>query len=109
MIPTERQRPAMEDPPEFIEAPMDAETKPTEKDDAWRTEVLWTLKGIHGLLMQLVEVHEPPDRQEPAAVSEEPTENEEPLPTWILTDESVARIEEAIETEQRVRGRAYGG
>jgi hypothetical protein len=34
---------------------------------------------------------------------------DEPLPTWILTDEMVHHIEDAIEQEQRVRGRAYGG
>lgn len=33
----------------------------------------------------------------------------EDLPTWLLTDSAVSRLEQAIEVEQRVRGQAYGG
>jgi hypothetical protein len=91
---------------EYLETP--------EMVDPWRTEVLVLLRGIFECLvrapwMQVAVSVEPPDTNEPPAVSSEPPDSEKPLPTWILTDEQVARVEEAVESEQRVRGRAYGG
>lgn len=92
---------------------------------AWRREVLFTLKGIlagqtlwraeqrenavflERLVRQVVERPELSVEKDPAAVNTDPLESSE-LGTWILTDENVARIEEAIGVEQRVRGRAYG-
>lgn len=99
---------------------------PSQTEHEWRLEVVVLLRGIfeclaHAPWMQF-ETEEPTARHEtaaagcevsvkaePGAVRLETPETEEPLPTWILTDEAVSRVEEAIEQEQRVRGRAYGG
>lgn len=90
-----------------------------ESAKAWRVEVLAALQGMHGLLARLVVLVEHPVRvaerpelpveKEPVAAIPEPPVAEEPLATWILTDERVAQVERAIEQEQRVRGRVYGG
>ena len=49
------------------------------------------------------------DAREGVAERPEVSEDEERLATWILTDGQVSAVERAIEAEQRVRGRAYGG
>jgi hypothetical protein len=95
-------------------------------EDSWRLEVLVLLRGIFECVasapwMQAVSGELPVQDESAAAFHEVPVKaelrveatelpgDEEPLPTWILTDEAVSRVEEAIEQEQRVRGRAYGG
>lgn len=96
--------------PEEYEAVMDERLETPDLEDAWRSEVLRTLQGIEALLAQLVA--RTPGRATPtetAAALVEPPQDQEPLGTWILTDERVSRIEEAILQEQRVRGQVYGG
>lgn len=80
-------------------------------EQAWREAVLEELRDIHLLLAHLCVLAErpaSPEEKEPAAVADDPHEEVE-LGTWILTDERVQAIEDAIEVEQRVRGRVYGG
>jgi hypothetical protein len=86
----------------------------SQTEHEWRLEVLVLLRGIFECVasapwMQAV-TEEPSVSHAPAAAFHEfPVKAEQPLPTWILTDEQVARVEGAVESEQRVRGRAYGG
>lgn len=97
----------MDDPHDPTEA-----WRPYQTGHEWRMEVLMELRGIHRLLAELcgvVERLELPVATEPAAVTGDPPEEAAPLGTWILTDARVQAIEEAIEQEQRVRGRTYGG
>jgi len=100
--PTVQREPVMEEQPDMREA--------------WGVEVLALLRvlvaEVHALadmVVRLAAYKEIPGSAEPAAASMEPPGSNEPLPTWILTDERVHGLEEAIEREQRVRGQAYGG
>lgn len=60
------------------------------------------------VLREAVSPEVPVTLESRAAIAEIP-EGAELLPTWILTDAHVSRIEDAVEQEQRVRGQAYGG
>lgn len=99
----------MDDPHGKAEAAVLYPHEQTER--AWREAVLEELRDIHLLLAHLCVLAErpaSPEEKEPAAGPMEPPEEQE-LGTWILTDERVQAIEDAIEVEQRVRGRVYGG
>lgn len=99
--------------PEMVERVYGRPVVPYQTEQEWRTEVLVLLRGMCECLLRApwmqVVTGAPPVEEEPRAVRLETPVTEEPLPTWILTDEQVARVEEAVESEQRVRGRAYGG
>jgi hypothetical protein len=84
--------------------------------EAWRREVvgllqaiLAALRGLEAGLTRLVAASELSGKGEPASAPIEIPVSQETYPTWILTDATVARLEEAIAQEQRVRGQAYGG
>ena len=99
--------------PEMVERLHGRPVVPYQTEQEWRLEVLVLLRGICECLlrapwMQAVS-SELPEASEPVVVATEPSGDEEPLPTWILTDEQVSRVEGAVQSEQRVRGRAYGG
>jgi hypothetical protein len=77
--------------------------------EAWRRQVVGLLRGILVGVERLVAASELSGKGEPASAHMEIPAEEKTYPTWILTDATVARLEEAIAQEQRVRGQAYGG